>query len=462
MPLRAAAGFAAAVGAIVLASWVYFLVIHERDVGARRVAQATAELLALEGLDAALSRAESAQRGYLLTQDDRHRERFASATREVAVELDRLVAGDGAGAEERLARAALASLVEAKIAGLRRGLETGKIDAPRETPRLPGSDGLELSDRIAAARLAHAAATDATLHRARRAWFGRVALADAVFVLANMVLLALIAVAALGVRGELRDGERRQRDTARVVELQERILGVASHDLRNPLSAVALGARLLSRGGLPAAQVRIAERIQSCARRMDRIVRDLLDTTRVRSGRGIPVSIRPADLEGVCLRVVDQLQATHGDGAIQLSCLGDLTGEWDPDRLEQAVENLVSNGLRYSPPGRPVRVRAEGDDRGVRLEVENDGPEIPAEVLRKIFDPFERGGREADRPEGLGLGLFIVRSVVEAHGGTVAAVSPADGPVKFTIELPRSPSGARPEATPPGAFGPSGRRTSSG
>ena len=456
VPLRAAAGFAAAFAAILLASGVYFVVIHERDVRARRVADATAALLSLERLDAALSGAESAQRGYLLTRDDRHRDRFAHATREIAVELDRLDAGVG----ERDAAAALATLVEARLAGLAHGLETGKIDAPRETPRLPGSDGLELSDRIAAARLAHAAATDVTLNRARRAWFGRVALADAVFVLANVVLLALLAVAALGVRGELREGERRERDTARLVALQERILGVASHDLRNPLSAVQLGARLLSRGGLPAAQVRIAERIQSCARRMDRIVRDLLDTTRLRAGRGIPVSIRPAALGEVCVRVVDQLEATHGDGVIRLSCTGDLSGEWDPDRLEQAVENLVSNALRYAPPGTPVRVRAAGDDEGVRIEVENDGPPIPPDVLRKVFDPFERGAREIDGPEGLGLGLFIVRSVVEAHGGSVSALSPPEGPVTFTIELPRAPVARLGGATPARAFHCPGRRGS--
>jgi signal transduction histidine kinase len=456
VPLRTAAGFAAAIVAILLASAVYFVVIGERDARARRVGQASAALLSLERLDAALARAESAQRGYLLTRDARHRERFAAATRDVAVELDGVLSAGEGSSRAADAGAELAVLVDARLAGLASGLGTARIDAPAETPRLPGSDGLELSDRIAAARRVYAAAADAALHRERRAWFGRVALADAVFVLANAVLLALIGGAASSVRRELRAGERRRLEAARVVEVQERILGIASHDLRNPLSAVQLGARLLSRGGLPAAQVRIAERIGSCARRMEGIVRDLLDCTRVRAGRGIPVAVRPADLGEVCARAVDPLRAMHGEGAVILSCEGDLSGAWDADRLEQAVENLVSNALRYAPPGAPVRVRAGEDGHGVRVEVENDGPPIPPDVLRKIFDPFERGARDVDGPQGLGLGLFIVRSVVEAHGGTVAAVSPPGGPVTFTIALPRA---VPLDETPPRAFRPSGRRS---
>jgi signal transduction histidine kinase len=226
---------------------------------------------------------------------------------------------------------------------------------------------------------------------------------------------------------------------------------VASHDLRTPLSAVHIGATLLSRSGLSAAHARIAERIQSCARRMDRIVRDLLDCTRVRAGGGIPLAIRSADLREVCTRVVDELSITHGEGAVVLALCGDLGGEWDPDRLEQAVENLVSNALKYAPPGTAVRVRAVGEVEAVRLEVENDGPPIAPELMRTIFDPFEQGGREPERAEGLGLGLFIVRSIVEAHGGRVAAESGPSRPVTFTVELPRFPSPSL-DQTPPRAF----------
>jgi signal transduction histidine kinase len=200
---------------------------------------------------------------------------------------------------------------------------------------------------------------------------------------------------------------------------------------------------LLTRTGLTAAQARIAGIIQSSSRRMERIVRDLLDYSRMRAKGGIPLSVRTTDVGEICERVVEEVQLSARDGAVELSCDGDLSGEWDPDRLQQAIGNLVANAVQHGPPGALARVRATGEPGLVRVEVENDGPAIPPEVVPSLFDPFHRGAASAGTLDGVGLGLFIVKSIVDAHGGAVDAGSRTPGSVTFTIRLPRTRPGAR-------------------
>jgi signal transduction histidine kinase len=188
---------------------------------------------------------------------------------------------------------------------------------------------------------------------------------------------------------------------------------------------------------------------------MARIIRDLLDYSRTRAGDAIPLSIRPADVGEVCARVVAEAALRDGAVALDLQRDGDLSGEWDPDRLEQVVGNLVGNAVRHAPPGTPVRVRALGEPDRVRVEVENDGPPVPPESLRSIFDPFRRATdvEPGAAHAGLGLGLFIVRSIVEAHGGTVDVQSAPALPVTFTVRLPRTPPRAH-DATPSSVWRP--------
>ncbi len=169
----------------------------------------------------------------------------------------------------------------------------------------------------------------------------------------------------------------------------------------------------------------------------------------MRTGAGIPVSRRPADLGEICRSMLDEIALRPGGPLVELEAEGDLSGTWDPDRLEQAFGNLVSNGMRYAPAGRPIRVRAVGERDRVRIDFENDGPPIAPELMRSMFDPFQRGPSASDT-DGLGLGLFIVRSVVEAHGGTVEVSSSPSAPVRFTVVLPRERGVRRP---PPGSYG---------
>lgn len=222
-------------------------------------------------------------------------------------------------------------------------------------------------------------------------------------------------------------------------EFERQLIGIVSHDLRSPLSASSLAALTLSRrGALDESQTRCVRRIIVSTERATRLIQDLLDFTQARHG-SMPVYRRASDLHEVVRAVTEEVQSTHPDRRIELEQSGSGAGEWDPDRLGQVVTNLVSNALAYSPSDTPVRVRTRGEERAVVLEFHNAGTPIPPRSLARIFEPMERGTSEQAKAGGtsIGLGLFIVRSIVRAHGGTIDVRSTATEGTTFTVKLPR-------------------------
>jgi signal transduction histidine kinase len=223
------------------------------------------------------------------------------------------------------------------------------------------------------------------------------------------------------------------------IEFEQYLVGIVSHDLRNPLSAMVISASvLIHRGDLNDKQTKTAARIVSSGNRAERMIRDLLDFTQARIGGGIPVQRRPLDLHAVARQMVDELQAAHLGREIQLEQSGDGRGEGDADRLAQVLTNLVRNAITYSPPGTPVRVSSGRTGDALLLRVHNQGPAIPPETAAVLFQPMRRGNEQAERGrQGLGLGLFIVGQIMAAHEGTVDfQSSEADG-TTFTVTLPR-------------------------
>jgi PAS domain S-box-containing protein len=220
-------------------------------------------------------------------------------------------------------------------------------------------------------------------------------------------------------------------------EFQRNVLGIVGHDLRNPLSAVTTSAQLLLRqAGDHAAAQRLGERILSNADRMQRIIAVLVDYTRVRGGTGIPLRRQRCDLGAVCRAVVEECEASHPGRVVRTSG-PDVHGELDPDRVGQIVANLLSNALDYSPPESAVEVAWRADAARAVVQVANEGAPIPQEILPVLFEPFRRG--ERDRPggkDGLGLGLFIARSIATAHGGTLEVRSAPGERTVFTLTLP--------------------------
>jgi PAS domain S-box-containing protein len=228
-------------------------------------------------------------------------------------------------------------------------------------------------------------------------------------------------------------------------DFERQLIGIVSHDLRNPLSAIGLAVSVLLQRGLDARQARHALRIQRSAERATRMIRDLLDFTRARQGAGIPVYPKPVDLHEVVHAVVDEVHAAAPERRIDAEYTGSGAGTWDPDRLAQVLSNLLGNALQYSPPDTGVRVVSRGEEHGVVLEVHNQGTPIPPEQQPRIFEPLERGLEQPEDRGGrsIGLGLYIVRSIVHAHGGTVEVRSTATEGTTFTVRLPRHVPAAR-------------------
>jgi phosphoserine phosphatase RsbU/P len=222
-------------------------------------------------------------------------------------------------------------------------------------------------------------------------------------------------------------------------QFRDRLIGIVSHDLRNPIGIMLMSANaLLARDELDERTIKIAARIKNSGERAIRLIRDLLDYTQAHLGPGIPIERRPADLHAIVSQVLEEMHAIHPQRRIEVSQTGDGGGEWDGDRLAQVVENLLSNALKYSPPDTPVTVEVTGDAASVRLVIHNQGTPIPAEQLPRIFEPMQRGVRDArDAGRSVGLGLYVVSHLVEAHGGRVTVTSSSTDGTVFTASLPR-------------------------
>jgi PAS domain S-box-containing protein len=233
--------------------------------------------------------------------------------------------------------------------------------------------------------------------------------------------------------------EALEQQARRRAEFEEQLIGIVSHDLRNPVSAILMSAQmLLKQDGLGERAFKGASRILSSAERATRLIADLLDFTQARLGGGIRIQRRRASIHEVMRQVLEESQAAWPERDLQVSQSGDGEGEWDPDRLAQVVSNLVSNALRYSPAGTPVKVSTRAEPQAVLIEVHNLGRPIPQELLPHIFEAMKRGPQEGESSgRSVGLGLYIVEQIVRAHGGTVSVRSTEAEGTTFTVQLPR-------------------------
>jgi two-component system sensor histidine kinase/response regulator len=221
------------------------------------------------------------------------------------------------------------------------------------------------------------------------------------------------------------------------LRLNEELLAVVGHDLRNPLGAILMTADLLEDSSDPHT-LKAARHLRSSGARMRRIIDDILDLSRARLGGGIPVEPRAVDLCPLTRKVVTELQTTHPTRAITFSAEGDTRGEWDGARLEQVVSNLAGNALRHGAEDAPVEVTIDGRERDrVALSVHNAG-HIPAELTPRLFEPFQQGKEARTRTDGLGLGLYIVQQIARAHGGDVTVDSTEAHGTTFRVILPRA------------------------
>ena len=220
---------------------------------------------------------------------------------------------------------------------------------------------------------------------------------------------------------------------ARTLAMKDRLMGIASHDLKNPLSAVKMGAQLLARSEhLSERERRVVAHITASAQRMTTLISQLLDLTRVRLGGGLALERKEVELAPLIHALVEETRL--GAGRTIEEHLAPVTVNADPDRLAQVVSNLLSNAAEHGDPTAPIVVRLREVEGRAELCVENRGEPIPPAMLDTLFEPFVQGPR-AETRTGVGLGLFISREVMHAHGGTLTASSSVEGVTRFVAAL---------------------------
>jgi PAS domain S-box-containing protein len=242
-----------------------------------------------------------------------------------------------------------------------------------------------------------------------------------------------------GTNTDMDELTRARDELRRRAEFDQQLIGIVSHDLRNPLNAIGIATSLLlQRGQLDEQQVGIVRRITSSSERAVRLIGDFLDFTQARVTGRIPVSRRSVNIKEIARQVFDEVLLTQPSRQGTFTHEGEQTGIWDPDRIAQVIGNLLGNAFQHSPESSVVRLATRGDDHVVTIEVHNEGTPIPPEDLARLFEPFERGTDASATGRSIGLGLYISRQIVNAHEGTLEVRSIEGEGTTFTVRLPRA------------------------
>lgn len=278
---------------------------------------------------------------------------------------------------------------------------------------------------------------------------GRAALADAPLALlerANVMFLQrplwsqyLLSAVRSALRARQRQYEMRDlhRELAHAVQLGDLFMAILGHDLRMPLNAITLSAECIVQCARDERALGPAGRILASSLRMSRMIQQLLDFARARQGGGMALDLGRTSIRDVCRAVLQEVEDGNPMVSIRLTESGDLEGKWDADRLGQVFSNLVANAVQHGAEGKPVTVVLDGaQETVVWVRIINYG-DLPADALPNLFDAFRRADTESKG--GLGLGLFIAREIVRAHGGEIH-VKTSKGLIHFEVELPRERS----------------------
>ena len=216
--------------------------------------------------------------------------------------------------------------------------------------------------------------------------------------------------------------------------LREQFIAVLGHDLRNPLTAISSGVRLLARNPPPERAARVLGLMQGSVERMVGLIDNVLDFARGRLGGGIKAIRQNVDLTTVLVQVIDELRTSHPDRTIDASIHLPATVSCDAMRLAQLFSNLLGNAIMHGASDQPISIDATAHPQTLDISVSNSGAQVPAAMLKRLFEPFERGRFGSDQG-GLGLGLYIAAQIADAHGGTLTATSTPDVTC-FTFSMP--------------------------
>ena len=233
------------------------------------------------------------------------------------------------------------------------------------------------------------------------------------------------------------------RYTERVNRSRLLFLAILGHDLRSPLNSIRMGAQLVAHENEDQRSGEMLAMIGRQSEVMATLVTDMIDFTSTWLGSAMPLNREPVDLQILCREVIDGFHVTHPQRTLHFNAQGDLVGHWDAVRLQQIVSNLLGNALQYGAKDKPVELLAVSEGAMVMLSVHNEGSPIPPEVLPTLFNPlvrYDTAESALRRVAGsIGLGLYIVREIVKAKGGTIEVTSTAEEGTTFTVRIPRQP-----------------------
>ncbi len=230
------------------------------------------------------------------------------------------------------------------------------------------------------------------------------------------------------------------RYSEKIEQSRELFLGILAHDLRTPLGAISGLAQLLVYAKNPDRNAEFASQILVSAGRMAHMITDLMELTRVQLGSGISVNPSESDIVNICSNVITEMKAIYPERAFTLDADESLIGKWDEPKLGQVLSNLLANAVQHGYANSVITVKAKKLKNIIELQVHNEGSAVPEKLLPILFDRFVQGkaGFRADegRAANLGLGLYIAREIIVAHGGTLTVHSTNDEGTTFTANLP--------------------------
>jgi signal transduction histidine kinase len=215
-------------------------------------------------------------------------------------------------------------------------------------------------------------------------------------------------------------------------------LGVLGHDLRNPIGAMRMSAELIAKiGSLTERQNMLIAQVVTSADRATQILDQLLDLTRARLGSGLHIIREDMDMAFVSRQLLEETRSLHPSRTFTLKVSGDTKGHWDKPRIGQVLSNLLGNAVQYGFTDLPIDVTVIGDSKEVSLSVHNEGVPIPKNAIGGIFEAMIRGGTDGIDSTNLGLGLYITKEIISAHGGTIKVTSSEKGGTTFIALFPR-------------------------
>ena len=259
----------------------------------------------------------------------------------------------------------------------------------------------------------------------------------------------------VGTLTDVDEEKRAHQELQSAIRLRDDFISVASHELRTPLSALQLQLqslqRLLDKVHIESVNGPVTKKLGTAVRQTDRLARlieSLLDVSRIACGK-LEMHFEEVDLVDAVRDVVDRFrdEATRAGCEIDVSSSGPIAGRWDRLRIEQIITNLVSNSLKYAR-GKPIAISLNQHGDHATIAVQDEGIGIEPEKLQRIFERFERAV-PTRHYGGLGLGLYIVRQIVEAHGGAVQVESRPGSGARFVISLPLKPTQGRESSVVP-------------